>query len=699
MNNQVSGHARPVDDELVWAGAEDDIQQEGFVQLQSRPRDVSLIRSCIQKLGADLNAAVQAIWSRRHQSRYSGVYVLMISWEDDDLGVWREIAALRNVFEERYNFDVEEYRIPSIDQPDRALKRRVIEFLDSSDEQDKLLIVYYAGHARRAPEENAAPLWCANRSSPQPAISSAGIQSMFEEADADVLLIYDCCHSAAVSTIGSNIPATGYKQKKHTVEIIAACGFESVAAEVDQHSFSKALTEILALKSQGRPFSVGFLHGQILGRLKCWVPSLLVDREGKFIQDNNGILLFERQPRRTPFYSIVCETEPRRNILLASMPHRDCSSSPNSISGQNTPSDSDSDASLSDYPGATADRALKKLKLSSDDDRPLPQILLTIPLKRHEIGIPQWTEWIRNVPAAGRDVHVEGAYEPFSNGCITRVPVAGWNRLSTTAPHGLVSSVALENLSCQVEPPQDIPSCPPEDSSPTSTGVQRIENGGSVCQISKMKSKTDISVVGGDIIQDSRELSDAKGWGANKSSLRMHPEPLRRDSDELSNSPVSSSKALPGSPIKRTESDEVDVSSPLASLPFAPTDLNFGGPSVLNSHGNGITAKLASAAHLIAADLASKSPDYTSGLTTTLPTRTANFVNGSGSHVHSSSNFPLTRRVGRPYRFEQIWFCCQCGLDGPQGLALWNGFCPACSHCRNSCCTIEQVKIYEYERV
>lgn len=141
-----------------------DIHDGGFIKLRTRTHDISSAENHIpdiRKLGADLDAAVQAAWPTRHQSRYSQVHTLLISWVDDDLGVWQEIVTLRTVFEERYHFQVEEYKIPNTHQPDRALKSIVIDFLNSHDGQGSLLIVYYAGHARRAPEANAAPLWCA----------------------------------------------------------------------------------------------------------------------------------------------------------------------------------------------------------------------------------------------------------------------------------------------------------------------------------------------------------------------------------------------------------------------------------------------------------------------------------------------------------------------------------------------------------
>jgi hypothetical protein len=70
----------------------------------------------------------------------------MLTWEDDDLGVWNEAKSLKYVFSDRYNFAVETFLIPS-SRPDRSLKRRIIDFIDDNDNINHLFVVYYFGHA------------------------------------------------------------------------------------------------------------------------------------------------------------------------------------------------------------------------------------------------------------------------------------------------------------------------------------------------------------------------------------------------------------------------------------------------------------------------------------------------------------------------------------------------------------------------
>ena len=138
-----------------------DAFEEGFVRLPPRTHDISFTESHtdIGKLGSDLNQAVQAAWPKRHSVRYSQVHVLLLSWAEDDLGVAHEIRGLRHVFRDLYKFEVQEYQIPSL-KPDKALKRRVSDFLDN-DDKDNLFVIYYGGHARRGWQSNEASLWFA----------------------------------------------------------------------------------------------------------------------------------------------------------------------------------------------------------------------------------------------------------------------------------------------------------------------------------------------------------------------------------------------------------------------------------------------------------------------------------------------------------------------------------------------------------
>jgi hypothetical protein len=297
-----------------------------------------------------------------------------------------------------------------------------------------------------------------NRSSPSIAIPSSGIQSMLEEADADVLFLLDCCHSAALPTTDCQQRAGGI------VEVIAACGYETIAAEVDQHSFTKTLTDVLAIASKGFPFSIGELHSRVLSRLKCCAPQLATDEEGHYIENTEGRLLYERQPRRTPIYSIICETSPRRSIILG--PLLELSSSSSSYSDQQITSSS---SAISPPPPASS----KKRKLSSSERASkYPQVLLAIRLDDDKFDRKAWIEWIRNAPPEAKDVCIDGAYDSFSTLVLVRMPVAVWDLLPENSAYSFVGFVTSGNDAASWDQNLGI-SCPCGDvcSKCSSTGI------------------------------------------------------------------------------------------------------------------------------------------------------------------------------------------------------------------------------------
>lgn len=78
--------------------------------------------------------------------RYTEVHALLLSWEEDDLGVSDEVHMLRWMFETKYNFTtVEWWKIPS-KQPNSQLEDKLYEFRKSYSRSQSLLVVYYAGH-------------------------------------------------------------------------------------------------------------------------------------------------------------------------------------------------------------------------------------------------------------------------------------------------------------------------------------------------------------------------------------------------------------------------------------------------------------------------------------------------------------------------------------------------------------------------
>ena len=71
--------------------------------------------------------------------------MLLLRWENDDLGVASELRRLENVFKEEFHYEVETWIIPSI-KPTRPLQERLYKLQEVYKHENDLLIVCYAGH-------------------------------------------------------------------------------------------------------------------------------------------------------------------------------------------------------------------------------------------------------------------------------------------------------------------------------------------------------------------------------------------------------------------------------------------------------------------------------------------------------------------------------------------------------------------------
>ncbi|PVH81338.1 hypothetical protein DL98DRAFT_397218, partial [Cadophora sp. DSE1049] len=225
----------------------------------------------LQDFAAGLQDAAKALFPNEKTSRYSCVTVLVLSWQDEDprLPVSLEIAELIRVFRDIYNYDVEEWEIPS-QSSHLALNRRIMGFVDPApNDREHLKIVYYAGHGRLT--KTRLLEWTRSRSHNQSRVQPvqwSGIQVLLEQAESDVLILLDCC-AAGTANAGGGSGVT---------ELIAACPYNGIANGVGPYSFTNALvTELLEL-SHKPSFSVGELYSEIFLRAQGHVPEHGRDR-------------------------------------------------------------------------------------------------------------------------------------------------------------------------------------------------------------------------------------------------------------------------------------------------------------------------------------------------------------------------------------------------------------------------------------
>lgn len=248
---------------------------------------------------------------------------------------------------------------------------------------------------------------------------------MLEEADSDVLILLDCC-AAASSAGGSG---------KGITELIAACGFESSAPGVGEHSFTRTLIEELRYYGQ-RPGIITsvFLHNKVLARaMKSWNPRYA--SEGA------------QERRRTPIHINLADQSKRRCIELTPLPilpssdFHQASSSTGSSSPSSLPSE-DVDISDSDESNPSS-----LDEVWPDPAFNLPKVLISINLEEEQIlRTEEWIEWLQSLPAIADSVSVEGVYRSNSTLLLITLPVAVWDLLPKDPAISFIAFVKSCNL-------------------------------------------------------------------------------------------------------------------------------------------------------------------------------------------------------------------------------------------------------------
>ncbi|KAL8791586.1 MAG: hypothetical protein Q9195_005850 [Heterodermia aff. obscurata] len=388
----------------------------------------------IKAFGEVLTSAAEAAFPNRGVSRYKEVHALLLSWEDDNLGVVDEVKELGDVFRSLYGFTTETWKIPS-KRSHNSLAAKILGFLDDHESKDNLLIVYYGGHGEMNDDRQC--VWSCTERGDSPEVQWYGLQTMLEQAKSDVLILLDCC-AAASSATGNGTGIT---------EIIAACGFEAWAPGVGQHSFTRSLIDELRYLRRTSPFSTSLLHNRVLSRVKYWKPRY--DSSAR-----------HQEMRRTPIYIVVSnETRPRSIELEPRLP-------PLLIVKEDTATDY---AAISPRP-PLQDPALSSLSVSADassasgpasesscssvsevwPDKKFqyPKVLISVALEEEQwLSAPQWADWMRSIPGQVKYANVEGIYRSGSTLLLLSIPVAVWNLIPPSSAITFVGFSRSPNLS------------------------------------------------------------------------------------------------------------------------------------------------------------------------------------------------------------------------------------------------------------
>lgn len=357
----------------------------------------------------------------REGSRYDKVYVLFLSWEGDLLGVSREIAELRDVFRHSYHYNTEEWHIPNI-RSHNSLVQRISEFLEDYEDRENLLIVYYAGHGCLNDDRQLVGACHAT-----PTMKWLGIQNMLEQAESDVLILLDCCAGASsASEAGSGV-----------TEVIAACGFETLAPGVSEHSFTRILIDELRYWCGNPSHSVAMLHMRLLAAMKHWKPRSSRTRDDERRKTPVHTLLGNQGHSR----SIQLIPLPLRPPLLAELPVFPAERPSSQSSGSHGGSPGNSDGNNPDSSQSSTSHVW------SDPDFRAPKVLISLALEEDQWLSPNaWAEWLENIPAKVKSACVEGVYRSYSTLMLLSIPVAAWDMLPEDPAVNFVGFVRPDNL-------------------------------------------------------------------------------------------------------------------------------------------------------------------------------------------------------------------------------------------------------------
>lgn len=192
---------------------------------------------------------------RRHSySKYDKVEVLLLQWEEDDVGFDTEILELDRLLSGLLNFTTYVRHIPSEGAED-YLRKTILEFRLGKGSAD-LLMVYYGGHITGSANECT---WIANKTTlNSPTLNWLSVQKLLLGYPADVLLVLDYCfaaHAAKSSVRGNWLLGTSARESK--------------ASGVSWRHFTRALILELERRAEshkinGQPFTVQSIYGSLL---------------------------------------------------------------------------------------------------------------------------------------------------------------------------------------------------------------------------------------------------------------------------------------------------------------------------------------------------------------------------------------------------------------------------------------------------
>jgi hypothetical protein len=465
---------------------------------------------------SNVEQAAKRAFPNRGRSRYQTVNVCLIRWEDDELGVQRELNTFNNVLQD-YGFRTDVFLIPGVNSH-WNLMRKTLDFIQACDNDQNLFVLYYAGHGRMNSARQAE--WVFGQSPNSPFVDWSAIQGLFGTAKSDVLILLDTCAAASSATTSQFA----------VMETIAACGFERRAPPPGEHSLTNTLVDVLRDWINKPSFSAASLHTEILFRLK-----LKETRKGR-----EGIPL---EWCVTPIHWIntkdckasgieIC----RRNILpsLSATPSSEAHGG-EECSTYVDPMDIDFDD--------TNSTSTPLSSVSSDGHYKVPHVLITLQLEENQpLDARQCTRWLDKFPLLAKWVKVEAVFPSYSTLMILSIPMPIWDLLPdhpACSFIGYITSPKLEGLFMSEEVPTvEVPTIN-ESSSQAFKNIMTGDN--SSVEIPSPTGKGERNF----IEEEAREAQEWISLDVKDGLLSAKPDLLRDQTHQLNDTTMASSKLQP----------------------------------------------------------------------------------------------------------------------------------------------------------
>ncbi|KAI0969523.1 hypothetical protein F4678DRAFT_463309 [Xylaria arbuscula] len=216
-----------------WGDAVNDWWSDTKASAEPTPSDITEDDGEL-KAWEKVQQGVSKNWSKRdNPNRYKNVIVLLISWEEHDLG--DEITEATNhytsMFQSLYNYKVWTFKIPSR-KPHLALTSELV-MLAEQDSPETLFIIWYDGHGLEHIDRRGSPRWCSHSSDESQTVDSSIISTTLSDCEADILLINNACHSLTCDRFNG----------KGIVESISASAFNTTTyGQIDASDLSPSMT-------------------------------------------------------------------------------------------------------------------------------------------------------------------------------------------------------------------------------------------------------------------------------------------------------------------------------------------------------------------------------------------------------------------------------------------------------------------------